>query len=159
MPQTEFMFSYVKDNLDNSLICKSSPAGAGSPTGSLPFFIVYSQHPPLPPHLSISSKVPAVNSRVCDFIRICQDTRQILLQSTSSYKSQVDKSRILPPVFQLGHKVCLPSKYIHSKVPFLKFGSLGPYFVVCQINPIYYKLRLAPSLRTPNALQVSLLKH
>lgn len=72
--------------------------------------------------------------------------KSALNKAAMQYKHDADKRRAAPPLFQVGDRVYLSTKYIKSKTPSRKLGPqyLGPFTISRVINPVTVALKLPP---------------
>jgi hypothetical protein len=81
-----------------------------------------------------------------------------LLEAQDRQKDNVDKSRKVHPVINIGNKVWLLRRNLKTNRPCdkLDFRRLGPFSVVKQINDVAFHLELPPSMKIYPIFHISL---
>ena len=101
---------------------------------------------------------------VSHFMRRCRRTwrkaHQALLQTSKAAQVQANRRRRPAPRFLPGQRVWLSSRDLPLQVESRKLAPryVGPFKVVCRVNPVTYKLHLPRSLRINPTFHVSLLR-
>jgi len=139
-----------------------------------PFMLNYGQRPKLPSEIAFMVNVPAAAKFTQDWQLTVQEARKLLdgaeqrhtaaaarqreadaavhqareniLQAQSKQKLQADKRRSLEPLFAVGDRVLLSTKYIQQKNPGARKLLplwIGPFKVIEQIGKAAYKVKLA----------------
>lgn len=91
---------------------------------------------------------------------IYKETDAMLKITQDRYKEQADKGRIPHPEFQVGDKVLLSRKNIHTDRPSekLDYRRLGPYEITDKIGQRAYRLKLPHTMKIHNVFHVSMLE-
>ncbi|KAK3553833.1 hypothetical protein QTP70_012201 [Hemibagrus guttatus] len=73
---------------------------------------------------------------------------------------QADRRRCPHPSYRVGQKVWLSTRNLRLKLPCRKLSPrfIGPFEIICQVNPVAYRLRLLATYRICPTFHVSLLK-
>ncbi|KAK3506442.1 hypothetical protein QTP70_017059, partial [Hemibagrus guttatus] len=131
-----------------------------SSTGLTPFQCVLGYQPPLFPWSGEPSDVPAVE----EWYRLSQEVWERahvrLQRAVWRQRIQADRRRRPHPSYQVEQKVWLSTRNLRLKLPCRKLSPkfVGPFEIVCQVNPVAYQLRLPASYRICPTFHVSLLK-
>ncbi|KAK3548349.1 hypothetical protein QTP70_010580 [Hemibagrus guttatus] len=126
----------------------------------MPFQCVLGFQPPLFPWSGELSEVPAVE----EWYRLSQEVWEhahIQLQrAVRRQRIQADRRRHPHPSYQVGQKVWLSTRNLHLKLPCRKLSLkfVGPFEIVCQVNPVAYRLWLPASYHICPTFHMSLLK-
>jgi hypothetical protein len=136
-------------------------------TGVTPFMMNYGYHPRfevterdvkevgLPAH--VRNNVETFVSKMKEMEEYCRHEMKYAQALQAEY---ADQKRLPPPVYQVGDKVWLLRRFIHTTRPSSKldFKKLGKYEVLERIGTHAYKLKLPPSMKVHPVFHVSLLE-
>jgi hypothetical protein len=127
---------------------------------STPFFLNHGQHPRLPGHPDVISKVPralGVNRRMQE---LWARAKSCLQAAADRAKAYVDKRRTHKS-FRVGDKVLLATKHARPKNVLgrkLLPKWMGPFVITTKVNEVAYQLSLPDHLKWHNVFHVSLLQ-
>ncbi|KAK3549685.1 hypothetical protein QTP86_006855 [Hemibagrus guttatus] len=131
-----------------------------SSTGLTPFQCVLGYQPPLFPWSGKPSDVPAVE----EWYRLSQEVWERahvqLQRAVRRQRIQDNRNRCPHPSYQVGQRVWLSTRNLRLKLPCQKLSPkfIGPFKIICQVNPVAYRLRLPASYCICPTFHVSLLK-
>ncbi|KAK3505573.1 hypothetical protein QTP70_021494 [Hemibagrus guttatus] len=131
-----------------------------SSTGLTPFQCVLGYQPPLFPWHGEPSDVLSVE----EWYRLSQEVWEHahvrLQRAVRRQRIQADRRRRPHPSYKVGQKVWLSTRNLCLRLPCKKLSPkfIGPFEIVCQVNPVAYRLRLPTSYRICPTFHVSLLK-
>lgn len=89
------------------------------------------------------------------------DSAHVHLQHAVEWqKIQADRHRRPHPRFQVGQRVWLSMQNLRLRLPCRKLSPrfVGTFHIVCQVNPVSYRLQLPLTYHIPPTFNVSLLK-
>ncbi|KAJ1121322.1 hypothetical protein NDU88_009435 [Pleurodeles waltl] len=132
-----------------------------SATKTTPFYCTYGFHPRTFTTVSrTSSSVPAVTSFSRQIRRIQGLLHTTLLASKQAMKRKADRYRQAAPLYQVGHKVWLSSRFLPSRFSTNKFKPrfYAPFRISHILNPVVVRLRLPHTWRVHPVFHVSQLK-
>uniref|UniRef100_A0A8C5QGD2 Chromo domain-containing protein n=1 Tax=Leptobrachium leishanense TaxID=445787 RepID=A0A8C5QGD2_9ANUR len=112
------------------------------------------------PGLMPLSSVPDADSRLATLQEVWQLARKTLRAAQDKYKTSADRSRSVPPPFQIGDRVLLSTRNLRLHCPLKKLGPhfIDPFEITHQVNPVAFRLALPPTYRIHLVFHVSLLK-
>lgn len=124
------------------------------------FQAAFGYQPRVLPFQSSFGEIPAAANMVSRLTTHWRNIKKVLLQSVHGYKGYADCHRKPAPRYRLNQLVWLSTKNMKLQQPSSKLGPsfIGPFSILCQVNPVAYKLRLPLQLRIPNTFHVYLLK-
>ncbi|KAK3556091.1 hypothetical protein QTP70_005249 [Hemibagrus guttatus] len=131
-----------------------------SSTGLTPFQCLLGYQPPLFPWSGEPSDVPAVK----EWYRLSQEVWERvhvrLQRAVRRQRIQADRRRRPHPSYPVGPSVWLSTRNLCLKLPCRKLSPkfVGPFEIICQVNPVAYRLQLLVSYRICPTFHVSLLK-
>ncbi|KAK3513363.1 hypothetical protein QTP70_012342 [Hemibagrus guttatus] len=131
-----------------------------SSTGLTPFQCVLGYQPPLFPWSGEPFDVPAVE----EWSRLSQEVWERahvrLQRAVRRQRIQANWRRRPHPPYRVGQRVWLSTRNLRLKLPCRKLSPkfVGPFEIIRQVNPVFYRLRLPASYRICPTFHVSLLK-
>ncbi|KAJ8333220.1 hypothetical protein SKAU_G00421160 [Synaphobranchus kaupii] len=136
----------------NSLKCAS--------TGLSPFECSLGYQPPLLSAQEAEVAVPSVRSHLLRCKRMWRLTRTALLRSNTRSQHLADLHRTAAPQYRAGQQVWLSTANISlpSSSKKLQPRFIGPFPIVCLVNPVSVKLSLPASLKVYPVFHVSQIK-
>ncbi|KAK3535972.1 hypothetical protein QTP70_022854 [Hemibagrus guttatus] len=131
-----------------------------SSMGLTPFQCALGYQPPLFPWSGEPSNVPAVEEWYQRSQEVWERAHVRLQRAVRRQRIQADRRRRLHPSYRVGQKVWLSTQNIHLKLPCHKLSPrfISPFEIICQVNPVAYRLRLPATYRICPTFHVSLLK-
>ena len=141
-------------------VINNSPMQA---TGYTPFYLNYGYHPCTPMDLIRdydSTLIEGVNAFVDRMKDNFSNAVKFLHRAQERMKTQSDKRR-RELRFSVGEQVLLSTEHLQQKnAPIRKFKKrfVGPFFVVRQVGPVVYELKLPDTWKIHNVFHISLLR-
>ncbi|KAK3571610.1 hypothetical protein QTP86_015343 [Hemibagrus guttatus] len=131
-----------------------------SSTGLTPFQCVLGYQPPLFPWSGEPSSVPAVEEWYRRSQEVWERAHVRLQRAVRRQRIQADRHRRPHPAYQVGQMVWLSTRNLRLRLPCRKLSPkfIGPFEIICQVNPVAYRLRLPASYRICPTFHASLLK-
>ncbi|KAK3568454.1 hypothetical protein QTP86_007303 [Hemibagrus guttatus] len=131
-----------------------------SSTGLMPFQCMLGYQPPLFPWSGEPSDVPSVEEWYRRSQEVWEWAHVRLQRSVRRQRIQADRHRRPHPAYQVGQRVWLSTWNLRLKLPCRKLSPkfIGPFAIICQVNPVAYHLRLPASYSIYPTFHVSLLK-
>ncbi|KAJ8356966.1 hypothetical protein SKAU_G00197600 [Synaphobranchus kaupii] len=129
-------------------------------TGLSPFECSLGYQPPLLSVQEAEVAVPSVKAHILKCKRIWRLARTALLRSNSRSQRLADLHRTAAPKYRAGQQVWLSTSNISlpSSSKKLRPRFIGPFPVVCLVNPVSVKLSLPASLKVYPIFHVSQIK-
>ena len=141
-------------------VINNSPTQA---TRYTPFYLNYGFYPCTPADLTRDSDsilIEGVNQFVDRMKRNFSTATKFLHRAQDRMKGQADQKR-REQRFSSGDQVLLSTEHLNMKnapIRKLKKRFVGPFFVVCQVGPVAYKLDLPEQWKIHNIFHASLLR-
>ncbi|KAK3524003.1 hypothetical protein QTP70_017521 [Hemibagrus guttatus] len=129
-----------------------------SSTGLTPFQCVLGYQSPLFPWSGEPSDDVEEWSRLSQ--EVWERAHVRLQRAVRRQRIQANRRRCLHPPYRVGQRVWLSTRNLRPKLPFRKLSPkfMGPFEIICQVNPVSYRLRLPASYCICHTFHVSLLK-
>uniref|UniRef100_A0A8C5PI99 Uncharacterized protein n=1 Tax=Leptobrachium leishanense TaxID=445787 RepID=A0A8C5PI99_9ANUR len=129
-------------------------------TSHSPFHTVYGFVPPVLPSSFQDTTLPALDEHLASLKATWELVREAMETSIKKQKEKADRHRRPAPVYVAGDRVWLSTCNIKLLVPSMKMAPryIGPYKVLCKVNPVSYALAMPLHCHIDNVFHVSLLK-
>ncbi|KAK3520117.1 hypothetical protein QTP70_014283 [Hemibagrus guttatus] len=131
-----------------------------SSTGLTLFQCMLGYRPPLFPWSGEPSNVPAVEEWYRLSLEVWERAHVRLQRAVRRQRIQADRHCRPHPSYQVGQRVWLSTRNLCLKLPCRKLSPkfIGLFKIICQVNPVAYRLRLPASYCICPTFHVSLLK-
>uniref|UniRef100_A0A8C5Q0K8 Gypsy retrotransposon integrase-like protein 1 n=1 Tax=Leptobrachium leishanense TaxID=445787 RepID=A0A8C5Q0K8_9ANUR len=124
------------------------------------FFLLYGYHPSPLPDLPSGTPVPSVTDWLQSLERCRFVARDSLLAAQATYKAYADRHHSASPVYHVGQRVWLSTRFLHLSCPTRKLGPHfnGPFLVTALVGLVAVRLLLPRRYRLHPVVHLSFLK-
>uniref|UniRef100_A0A8C5QLZ1 Gypsy retrotransposon integrase-like protein 1 n=1 Tax=Leptobrachium leishanense TaxID=445787 RepID=A0A8C5QLZ1_9ANUR len=109
---------------------------------------------------SLLNRPSRLSMNISHLQEIWRQIRENMERNVAVQKRKADRHRLQAPSYNVGDRVWLSTRNVKLRVPSMKMAPrfIGPYKIICHVNPVAYALALPKHLRLHNVFHTSLLK-